>query len=280
MPQRIDLRQRAVAVAEERAGDLEARVGAVDVDDRRRRRTRPTKPRPRRSPANAGAPARDEHRAEQRDAGRAEQRQRPARARTSRRAASRSRRRSPRARSCTAPASPAERVLADRRRPRRQREHARDERDDERRARPGRRSSAASRHRGADVAVQDARDRAQHVHRGEHDRGRADDGPAPALANTPARIRNSPAKLADSGTASAMMPVVMTSVASAGRPRAMPPSCAKTPVPVRRSTEPASRKSAAETSPWLTDWSTAPSTPRSFAAKRPSVIRPICASDE
>ena len=53
---------------------------------------------------------------------------------------------------------------------------------------------------------------------------------------TPARIRNSPANEVESGTASAMMPVVMITVASAGRPRAMPPSSANSPVEVRRST--------------------------------------------
>ena len=41
---------------------------------------------------------------------------------------------------------------------------------------------------------------------------------------TPARIRNSPAKFDESGTASAITPTVIRTVASAGRPRAMPPS--------------------------------------------------------
>ena len=77
-----------------------------------------------------------------------------------------------------------------------------------------------------------------------------------------------------------MIPVVMTSVASAGRPRAMPPSRENSPVDVRRSTMPASRKSEAEMSAWLTICSTAPSKPRSLNANRPSTIRPACASDE
>ena len=72
----------------------------------------------------------------------------------------------------------------------------------------------------------------------------------------------------------------MSRVASAGRPRAIPPSSRNSPVAVRRSIAPASRNSVAEISPWLTIWSTAPSKPRSFAANRPSVISPICASDE
>ncbi len=37
---------------------------------------------------------------------------------------------------------------------------------------------------------------------------------------------------------------------------------------------------AADTRPWLTDWSTAPSRPRSFVAKIPRAIRPICPIDE
>src|SRR5581483_6270068 len=53
---------------------------------------------------------------------------------------------------------------------------------------------------------------------------------------TPARIRNSPAKLEESGTASAITPVVISTVASAGRPRAIPPSSASSPVAARRST--------------------------------------------
>ena len=97
---------------------------------------------------------------------------------------------------------------------------------------------------------------------------------------TPARIRNSPAKLTEPGTARAMIPVVISSVASAGRPRAIPPRAAKALVPVRVSTMPASRKSVAETSPCATDWRIAPSIPSSFREKRPSTISPICAIDE
>ena len=77
-----------------------------------------------------------------------------------------------------------------------------------------------------------------------------------------------------------MIPVVMKRVASAGRLRAIPPRRESSPVEVRRSTIPASRKSVSEISPWLTICSTAPSKPRSFAAKSPNVISPICASDE
>ena len=77
--------------------------------------------------------------------------------------------------------------------------------------------------------------------------------------NTPARMRNSPANDVESGTASEITPVVRISVASAGRPRAMPPSRRNSPVEVRRSTMPASRNSAAEKSAWLTICSTAPS---------------------
>ena len=76
---------------------------------------------------------------------------------------------------------------------------------------------------------------------------------------TPARIRNSPANEVESGTASEMTPIVSTSVASAGRPRAMPPSSRNSPVDVRRSTIPAIRNSVAEMSAWLTICSTAPS---------------------
>src|SRR5664279_478632 len=75
----------------------------------------------------------------------------------------------------------------------------------------------------------------------------------------PARIRNSPANAAEPGTASEMTPTVMSSVASAGRPRAMPPSSANSPVVVRRSTTPAMRKSEVEMNPCATICSTAPS---------------------
>ena len=97
---------------------------------------------------------------------------------------------------------------------------------------------------------------------------------------TPARMRNSPAKFADPGTASEITPSVISSVASAGRPRAIPPSSRNSPVVVRRSTTPAMRKSEAETSPCATICSTAPSRPRSVPANSPSVISPDCASDE
>ena len=93
-------------------------------------------------------------------------------------------------------------------------------------------------------------------------------------------IRNSPAKVAEPGTASATIPATSSTVARTGRPRAMPPSAPMSPVPLRRSTIPTSRNMLAEMSAWFTDWSTAPSRPRSLAAKIPSVIRPIWASDE
>ena len=111
--------------------------------------------------------------------------------------------------------------------------------------------------------------------------------PAPITAQTqpcwktPARIRNSPANVVESGTASEMTPTAMITVASAGRPRAMPPSSANSPrVPVRRSTIPAIRNSDDETSAWLTICSTAPSKPSVFDANSPSTISPACASDE
>ena len=97
---------------------------------------------------------------------------------------------------------------------------------------------------------------------------------------TPARIRNSPAKFDESGTASAITPTVIRIVASAGRPRAIPPSRASSPVATRRSTIPASRNIVIESRPWLTICSTAPSKPRLLAANRPNTIRPICESDE
>ena len=110
--------------------------------------------------------------------------------------------------------------------------------------------------------------------------------PAPIAAhhharwNEPARMRNSPANAADPGTASEMTPIVIRSVASAGRPRAIPPSSANWSVVVRRSTVPASRKSEAETSPCATICSTAPSYPSVVPENSPSAIRPDCARDE
>ena len=77
-----------------------------------------------------------------------------------------------------------------------------------------------------------------------------------------------------------MIPVVISTVASTGRPRAIPPRPAKALVPVRSSTIPASRNSVAETSPCATDWRIAPSTPSSLSEKSPIVTRPICAIEE
>jgi hypothetical protein len=93
----------------------------------------------------------------------------------------------------------------------------------------------------------------------------------------PARIRNSPANAVEPGTASAMMPVAMSTVARAGRPRAIPPSRSKLPVEVRLSIVPATRNRVAERIPWLTDCKIAPLTPAMLNAKIPIVIRPICA---
>ena len=98
--------------------------------------------------------------------------------------------------------------------------------------------------------------------------------------NAPARIRNSPANAAEPGTASEITPTVSSSAASAGRPRAMPPSSRNSPVVVRRSTAPAIRKSEAETSPCATICRTAPSKPRFVPEKSPSAISPDCASEE
>ena len=69
----------------------------------------------------------------------------------------------------------------------------------------------------------------------------------------------------------------MSTVASAGRPRAMPPSRSKLPVPARASTIPASMNSVTEIRPWFTIWSSAPFQPARFVAKSPSTIRPSCA---
>ena len=73
-----------------------------------------------------------------------------------------------------------ERALRDQRRPRGEEEQQPDERHDDRRARTAARrgeSSRTSRPRGR---VEHGGDQPQHVHRREHDRGGADDGPAPA----------------------------------------------------------------------------------------------------
>jgi len=77
-------------------------------------------------------------------------------------------------------------------------------------------------------------------------------------------IKNSPANAVEPGTASMMTPSVISTVARAGRPRAMPPSRSNLPVPVRSSTRPASMNIAVEISPWLTICSTAPLKPARF----------------
>src|SRR5205823_1239217 len=71
------------------------------------------------------------------------------------------------------------------------------------------------------------------------------DQPQPT-GKTPVRIMNSPANAVEPGTASAITPVAISIVASAGRPFAIPPSRRSSPVAARRSTEPASMKSVAE----------------------------------
>ncbi len=92
---------------------------------------------------------------------------------------------------------------------------------------------------------------------------------------TPARIRNSPAKAFDPGTASEMTPTEMMRVARIGRPRAIPPRRDRAPLEVRVSITPASRKRAAETKPWFTICSTEPLSESSFCANTPSAIRLI-----
>ena len=76
------------------------------------------------------------------------------------------------------------------------------------------------------------------------------------------------------------MPVVMTIVARAGRPRASAAEAAEQPSPVRTSTMPASRKRSTESRPWLTIWNVAPVAPMSFMTKMPSPIRLIWAIEE
>ena len=94
------------------------------------------------------------------------------------------------------------------------------------------------------------------------------------LTKTPLRIRNSPANAVDPGTASAITPVTISTVASAGRPRAMPPTRSSEPVPVRSSTMPAIMNSVAESRPWLTICSSAPFQPETLVANTPSTINP------
>ena len=95
--------------------------------------------------------------------------------------------------------------------------------------------------------------------------------------NAPSSTRNSDAKRPDPGTASVAMPVVMQIVASAGRPRASPPTRSNRSLPKRICTQPASRKSRAESRPWLIIWNVAPVPPWSLKTKMPSEIRLICA---
>ena len=78
------------------------------------------------------------------------------------------------------PAGRREQVLADRRGPDREREQDRDERDDERELAEAEVERLLA-HGLAAVAVEHGRDQPQRVHRGEHDRGRADGGVPPAL---------------------------------------------------------------------------------------------------
>ena len=59
-------------------------------------------------------------------------------------------------------------------------------------------------HRAARVLVEDRRDQPQHVHRGEHDRDRADDGPAPADVEDAVEDEELGGERGRAGTASAI----------------------------------------------------------------------------
>ena len=132
-----------------------------------------------------------------------------------------------------------------------------------------------------DVPVEHGRDQPQHVHRGEHDRDGADDRPAPALLEDAGEDRGTRRRSSTRAArrASSCRPSSARSRARAGRaPSRRAARARRSPCAARPS--PASRNIAIEISPWLTIWSTAPLKPRSLTAKRPNMIRPICASDE
>ena len=73
----------------------------------------------------------------------------------------------------------AEAAVGDRRRPGRQHEQAGHERHEHRQL-DGPQVARVARHRAPGALVEHCRDQPQHVHRRQHDRDRADDGPAPA----------------------------------------------------------------------------------------------------
>ena len=129
--------------------------------------------------------------------------------------------------------------------------------------------------------VQDRRDPAQHVHRGQHDRAATparrsatSRGTRPAARGTPRRRAPSRARRAR------RCPSSCTIVESPARPRASPPMRRNSPSPVRTSTMPASRNSSTEMRPWLTIWNVAPVAPMSFMTKIPRPIMLIWAIDE
>ena len=247
----------------DRVGDHDVRVGAVGVRGRAAT-TAPTKPSAQTKRRDAPAPRGTSTAASRQTRRRPRAAPARARARTSRRAACRiagSRQRAA-VSSASAVRAPAERVVGDRRRPDREREQERDERHDDARARPARRSSAASVTARPGRLVQHGRDQPQHVHRREHDRDRADDGPAPAVLEDAGQDQELAGERAEPGTASAITPTVISTVASAGRPRAIPPSRAKL-AGRRRAARPRRRAGTAppRSSPWLTICSTAPLRP-------------------
>ena len=123
-------------------------------------------------------------------------------------------------------------------------------------------------HRRPDLAVQHGRDQPQHVHRREHDRDRADDGPAPALLEDAGQDQ----ELAGEVRRERHRERDHADRHQHGRERRPPaghPAEAATssPVAVRRSTIPASRNIDIEIRPWLTICSTEPSKPRSFVGE-------------
>ena len=174
----------------------------------------------------------------------------------------------------------AEGVAADRVGPGREHEQDRHERHEHREL-AGAQVERRVGHGGPDVAVEHRGDQPQHVHRGEHDRDRADDRPAPALLED-AR-RGSGTRRRSSTTAARRAPSRRPSSGSSRAPgarapcrrgaRARPSRCGARP-------SPASRNIDIESSPWLTICSTEPFRPRLVAAKTPNVISPIWASDE
>ena len=108
-----------------------------------------------------------------------------------------------------------ERALADRRRPGGEREHAADQRhEDPELGRPEVEGGVG--HSWPRGPCRTAF-RSMHTWRARSRRRRSLPRPSPA-SKTPSRIRNSPANAAEPGTASAMIPIVISTVASAGQP--------------------------------------------------------------